>query len=290
MKTVEGTSEPTKSTPPTADEFAGRGSARMTKGDIDGAIADLSEAIRLAPQRTDLLTMRMRAYQRAGKRSGSERRQRRSCAQTERQCPAVPPRVAASSRRGSDRRHGRRRCRRCRHAENLARHDASRRPLRTHGQGRSRAGPDRPDDHAPSRRQQLSRPAQHALLEPGSANVDLNRALDDCTAAIRKSRGEPGYLDSRTLVHLRRKDYAAAITDADAALALRPDMANTLFLRALAKFKAGQENGGKDDLAAARKLSPEIDTHYSAYGLVAPIPPAGPTARIAPDTDDDDNQ
>ena len=53
--------------PKTADQFAGRGSARLTRDDLPGAIADLTEAIRLAPARTDLLNDRASAYFRSGK-------------------------------------------------------------------------------------------------------------------------------------------------------------------------------------------------------------------------------
>jgi hypothetical protein len=52
--------------PKTADDFAGRGTARLTRNDMIGAISDLTEAIRLAPGRADLLADRAKAYARGG--------------------------------------------------------------------------------------------------------------------------------------------------------------------------------------------------------------------------------
>ncbi len=48
--------------PKTADEFAGRGSARLNQGDVIGSIADFTDAIGLAPGRADLLADRAGAY------------------------------------------------------------------------------------------------------------------------------------------------------------------------------------------------------------------------------------
>ena len=52
--------------PKTADDFAGRGSARLNRGDTIGAIADFTDAIGLAPTRADLLADRAGAYLRGG--------------------------------------------------------------------------------------------------------------------------------------------------------------------------------------------------------------------------------
>ncbi len=96
-------------------------------------------------------------------------------------------------------------------------------------------------------------------------NLHLASAVADCDAALKLQPNVPAYLDSRGFAHFRLTDYAAAITDYDAALARRPNQPTSLYGRALAKMKSGKD--GTDDLAAARRLAPTIDTQFASYGI-----------------------
>ena len=59
-----------------------------------------------------------------------------------------------------------------------------------------------------------------------------------------------------------------ASAQADAALALRPTSAETLYLRGAIKLQLGQKQEADADLAAARKLDPKVEEQYASYGLL----------------------
>jgi len=102
----------------------------------------------------------------------------------------------------------------------------------------------------------------------GLLNTDLDNALLDCGKAIQVGDKDTAQaLDSRGLIHLRQQRYAEAIADFDAALDLRPGMAGSYFLRALAERGAGQTDAAAHDLAAARWLAPAIERLYRRFGL-----------------------
>ena len=98
-------------------------------------------------------------------------------------------------------------------------------------------------------------------------NVQLDKALELCNAALKAKPDSAHILDSRGLVELRLGQYDAAITDYDAALAKDPKMAGSLYGRGLAKLKTGKPTEGKADLDAARALSKGIDDQFKAYGV-----------------------
>ncbi len=103
----------------------------------------------------------------------------------------------------------------------------------------------------------------------GLLNRDLAAAADDCTRAIQQSetaRWAP--LDSRGLIHFRQGDYAAAITDLDAALDAAPAAPGSYFLRALAEQALGKTDAARADYAAAQFLGPEVIRDDGRFGLV----------------------
>ena len=100
------------------------------------------------------------------------------------------------------------------------------------------------------------------------AGQDLDRALDDCNAAVRARRKEAAFLDSRGLVYLRQGRYDKAIADYDAALALNPKRAWSLYGRGLAKQHLGQGAAGQADVAAATALFPKIADEAASHGIV----------------------
>jgi tetratricopeptide (TPR) repeat protein/predicted aspartyl protease len=96
---------------------------------------------------------------------------------------------------------------------------------------------------------------------------ELDAALADCDAALKRSPGFPAYLDSRGLVRLRMGDLAGAIADYNGALAKRPKQAPSLYGRGLAEVKAGQKAAGDADIAAAVALDPKLPDWAKGLGL-----------------------
>ena len=277
--------------PKTADQFAGRGSARLSRGDLPGAIADLTEAINLAPTRTDLLGERATAWFRSGKadlgikdidaalviapndhrfltrraqfllgkgdKAGALSSTEAAAAATPKGSLDIMPVVILYERLGKADRA-------------LALLD----PVI--------------DLHREDSRYALllnARSWNRAL-----ANADLDRALRDIDTALRKADSPAAMLDTRALVQLRRKDYAAAIADASAALGKAPKMAGSLFVRGLARLASGDTPGGEADIAAARALSPKVGQIYADYGLIAPkVETPAPARPSQPDLGGDDD-
>ncbi len=102
-----------------------------------------------------------------------------------------------------------------------------------------------------------------------AANIDLDRALDDCNQALAKlpSAEHAAVFSNRGLVYLRLGQLDRAIADATAAIELHAKSGNPLYVRGLAELRQGLTAKGQADLAAARKLQPDIARHYSAIGL-----------------------
>jgi tetratricopeptide (TPR) repeat protein len=102
------------------------------------------------------------------------------------------------------------------------------------------------------------------------ANVDLDKALDDCNAALDAKPKRASYLDSRALVRLRQDDLRKAMADYDAALELDPKMAMSLFGRGVTHLRLGDKARGLADIAAAKALRPAIEEEAKRNGIVVP--------------------
>jgi tetratricopeptide (TPR) repeat protein len=101
------------------------------------------------------------------------------------------------------------------------------------------------------------------------AKTELDKALNDCNAALKIEPSNPTTLGSRGLVHLQRGDIDAAISDYDAALASRPRWAMSLYGRGVAKLKKGLKTDGDADILAASALNPKIADEAKSIG---PLP------------------
>jgi len=95
----------------------------------------------------------------------------------------------------------------------------------------------------------------------------LDRALDDCDAAVRASSKTAAYLDSRGLVYLREGRYDKAVADYDAALALDPRLPWALYGRGLARQHQGGAAAGRADIDAAKALAPGIAEQAASAGI-----------------------
>ncbi|MEG3175416.1 DUF3857 domain-containing protein [Sphingomonas sp. RB3P16] len=102
----------------------------------------------------------------------------------------------------------------------------------------------------------------------GTLNTALDTGLADCTRSIELSGADTGTaLDSRAMIYFRLSRFDAALADLDAALALRPAAAASLFMRSVVRARLGNRAGAASDLAAARLLAPRIDETYARYGI-----------------------
>jgi tetratricopeptide (TPR) repeat protein len=95
----------------------------------------------------------------------------------------------------------------------------------------------------------------------------LNQALADCNAALKMRPNTPAFLESRGLVYLRQGNYDKAIADYDAALKLRPKLAWSLYGRGIARLHAGRSAEGRADLDAAAAVDPKILEHAARLGI-----------------------
>jgi len=98
-------------------------------------------------------------------------------------------------------------------------------------------------------------------------NEDLDGALADCNHALMLEPGAPDILGSRGLVRLRRGEYEKAIVDYNGSLKLQPNHAWSLYGRGLAELKLGRSAEGQADLAAARRADKDMDAIAEKRGL-----------------------
>ena len=99
--------------------------------------------------------------------------------------------------------------------------------------------------------------------------IELAAALDDCNEAIDNDSKNAAYLDSRGWVFLRLGNYTKALSDFDRSIEFRPRAAWSLYGRGLTKARLGDAAQGEADLAAARKLQPDIEVALVRAGLIA---------------------
>lgn len=104
------------------------------------------------------------------------------------------------------------------------------------------------------------------------SNQMLDDALKDCRKAIRRDGAHAAYLDSLGLVELRLGQYAESIKAYEQATTLMPRSAWSRYGLGLAKVRSGQTDAGNADLAAARALDPQIEARATKFGLAAPGP------------------
>lgn len=283
--------------PKTADDFAGRASARLNRGDATGSIADYTDAIHLAPGAAELLADRAGAYMRGGHPELAVNDIEAALVIAPKDHRLLIVRAKIRLAKGDQ-------------AGTLADTEAAAAATPTGSldvmsvvrlyeqMGMADRGLPLIDRVVELHRDD-SRYA--ALLNArswnrGLANSDLDRALKDVSTAIRISGPTPEMLDTRALVQLRRKDYAAAIADENAALGKMPKMAAALFTRALARLANGDTAGGNADIAAAREIRPKIAQYYALYRLSAPdagMPDATKSLAvrtIQPDLADDEDK
>jgi tetratricopeptide (TPR) repeat protein len=94
----------------------------------------------------------------------------------------------------------------------------------------------------------------------------LKEAVADCDQSL-KLRASADALASRGLANLKLGQVDAAIRDYDAALKLAPNMPEALFGRGVAKRKKGDTAGGDADIAAAKGARQDVAELYASWGV-----------------------
>ena len=103
----------------------------------------------------------------------------------------------------------------------------------------------------------------------GLFSYQLETALDRCTQAVERAGDPSAALDSRALVHFRQGQMAAAIEDLDTVLELAPGVAESMYLRGIARLHAG-DAAGQRDISEAVLMAPYLPAFYAAHGITPP--------------------
>jgi tetratricopeptide (TPR) repeat protein len=211
-----------------ADIFNDRGVAYRLKGDVDRAIQDYSQAIRLNPRSAMIYNNRGVAYDRKGDYD-------RAIADYD-QAIRLRPLHEAYFNRGN---------------AHLGRGQYDRAIDDYNAALKLKA------DFAPAFDNRCWARAVVGILKP---------ALADCNEALRMMPNNADTLDSRAFVFLKMTHFDAAVSDYDAALRIDPKLAFALYGRGLAKLK-NEDPSGQQDIAAAKTLQADIAEEYARYGM-----------------------
>jgi tetratricopeptide (TPR) repeat protein len=96
---------------------------------------------------------------------------------------------------------------------------------------------------------------------------DPAKALSDANAALRLRPHEPRFLSRRGLAQLKAGNVDKAIADWDAVLAVEPKNAGALYGRGVARLRKGKTSDGQADIAAALALEPRVADTARKQGL-----------------------
>lgn len=99
------------------------------------------------------------------------------------------------------------------------------------------------------------------------ANVMPDKALKDCRKAIKLDGANPAYLESEALTQLRLQDYADAITNFQQVVSQQPRWAWARYGLGLARIRSGQADAGNADIVAAKAINPQIGAKFEQYGI-----------------------
>ncbi|WP_266181903.1 aspartyl protease family protein [Dyella humicola] len=256
--------------PKTAGDYALTGQAHLSRGEPKAAIADLDEAIRMAPDQAAYYVARARAH-------AVDKQPDAALADLDKSLSLDPKSFEALQMRAELR---------------LSRMDrtgaatdvtaASAVASAGSRQARSIAALyiqlDQPTAALPILDDWIRLHKDDAMLGSalnercwarGLSNQMLDDALKDCRKAIKRDGEIPAYLDSLGLIELRLGHFAESIKAYEQAAAQKPLSAWARYALGLAKIRDGQTDAGNADLVAARTLDPQIEVRATRYGLPA---------------------
>jgi tetratricopeptide (TPR) repeat protein len=96
----------------------------------------------------------------------------------------------------------------------------------------------------------------------GNPGIDWDQQIKSCTTLIESEKELKENVAiafyNRALAYENKEDYARAIADYDEAIRLNPNDADALLYRGLDKQRMGDRTGGEADVAAAKRINPDI--------------------------------
>jgi clan AA aspartic protease (TIGR02281 family) len=259
--------------PMTAADYALRGQARLSRGEPRAAVADLDEAIRLAPDQA--------AYHVARARARVANQQPNSALDDLDKSLGLDPKNVDALLLRAELRFVHKDLKGATADVTAASALAPARSAQARAVAHLYVQLDRPAAALPMLDDWIDLHRNDALLglalnercwARALSNQMLDDALKDCRKAIRHDGEKPAYLDSLGMVRLRLGQYAESIKAYEQALAQNPRSAWSRYGLGLAKIRSGQTDAGRADLAAARALDPEIEARATTFGLTAPKP------------------
>ncbi|MGC1549114.1 MAG: aspartyl protease family protein [Rhodanobacter sp.] len=259
--------------PKTAGDYALDGEAHLSRGEAKAAVADLNEAIRMAPDQATYYFARARA-------NAADRQPDAALTDLDKSLSLDPKNVDALLMRADYR---------LTHKDRTgaAADVTAASALAPVGspQARSIASLyirlDQPAAALPILDDWIRLHSNDAMLGSalsqrcwvrGLSNQMLDDALKDCHKAIKRDGENPAYLDSLGLVELRLGHYPESIKAYEQAVAHMPRIAWPRYGLGLAEIRSGQTDVGHADLVTARALNPDIDARAAKFGLT----PEGP--------------
>ncbi|MEO7052503.1 MAG: aspartyl protease family protein [Rhodanobacter sp.] len=260
--------ESSSAKPATASDFALRGDADLSRGEPKAAVADLGEAVRMAPEHADYYLALARAH-------AADKQRDAALADLDKSLSLEPGNADALLMRAEFR---------------IVRKDragaaadvTAASALVPAGSGQARLVArlylqlDQPAAALPMLDGWIRVHQEDALLGAalnercwarGLGNQMLDDALRDCRKAIRRDGDKPDYLDSLGLVQLRLGHYAESIKAYQQVVAREPKSAWSRYGLGLAEIRSGQTAAGNADMVAARALNPHIAGRATRYGL-----------------------
>jgi Flp pilus assembly protein TadD len=262
-KVRDGSIEPTD-----ADGFSRRGMALASRQQFEGAVADLSRAISMAPKEARFRTERARVYLEIGKsreaRADLDAALELDPGDTQALVTRAQLKLVDGDHKGAvvdldeaDRRLA---------PQSDMRLEMAPVYMEAGGGAAAVAQLDlwikaHPDDN------RLAHALHQRCWDRALFNVEADRAVADCDAAGRREAKDANFYENRGLAHLRVGQNDEAVADFDAALATPPPRPWSLYGRGVAKLRMGQTTQGRADLAAATSASPYIAALAKAHGL-----------------------
>jgi tetratricopeptide (TPR) repeat protein len=101
----------------------------------------------------------------------------------------------------------------------------------------------------------------------GVNDTELSAALADCQQSLAVRPNSAETLDSLAMVYFRQARFPEAVDQYSAALAADPKQNASLFMRGVAKLRAGDNDGGEADIAAAEATDKSVASRFASYGV-----------------------